>query len=124
MSRLIDGDALLESIRQSLAFRAGMPGAKRIFEIVEKSKPMDAEPVRHGRWEKRKEDALIHWGCSVCGIGFLDDKGLEKLHYCPHCGAKMDLPQQSNADRCVLCGEIVPEGRQVCKKCEWEVMGE
>lgn len=23
-----------------------------------------------------------------------------------------------NADRCVSCGEIVPEGRQVCPNCE------
>jgi hypothetical protein len=23
-----------------------------------------------------------------------------------------------NADRCVCCGEIIPEGRQVCPKCE------
>ena len=21
-------------------------------------------------------------------------------------------------DRCVMCGEIIPEGRQVCKQCE------
>lgn len=24
----------------------------------------------------------------------------------------------ANADRCVCCGEIVPEGRQVCPQCE------
>jgi RNA polymerase subunit RPABC4/transcription elongation factor Spt4 len=23
-----------------------------------------------------------------------------------------------NGERCVLCGEIIPEGRQVCPKCE------
>ena len=25
---------------------------------------------------------------------------------------------QSNCDRCVCCGEVVPEGRQVCPNCE------
>lgn len=25
-----------------------------------------------------------------------------------------------NEDRCVSCGEIVPEGRQVCQNCEME----
>lgn len=24
----------------------------------------------------------------------------------------------ANADRCICCGEIIPEGRQVCPRCE------
>lgn len=24
----------------------------------------------------------------------------------------------ANADRCICCGEIVPEGRQICPQCE------
>lgn len=31
---------------------------------------------------------------------------------------KKYIPQ--NADRCVVCGEIIPEGRQVCLKCQIE----
>lgn len=27
-----------------------------------------------------------------------------------------------NADRCVICGAIIPEGRHVCLKCESQVM--
>ena len=27
-------------------------------------------------------------------------------------------PLTSSADTCVCCGEIIPEGRQVCPKCE------
>lgn len=27
----------------------------------------------------------------------------------------------SGADRCVMCGEIVPEGRQICPRCEADV---
>ncbi len=23
-----------------------------------------------------------------------------------------------SSDHCIICGEIIPEGRQVCKKCE------
>ena len=26
-------------------------------------------------------------------------------------------------DRCIMCGEYVPEGRQVCKSCEERVIG-
>ena len=29
--------------------------------------------------------------------------------------------RHSNTDRCVICGEYVPEGRMVCIKCENEV---
>jgi hypothetical protein len=28
----------------------------------------------------------------------------------------------SNVDRCVMCGEIVPEGTQVCKTCIKKIM--
>ena len=40
----------------------------------------------------------------------------------PSCG--MDKPYSKqmtiadNADRCVCCGDVIPEGRQVCPKCE------
>ena len=27
-----------------------------------------------------------------------------------------------DADRCVCCGEIVPEGRMICRRCEREEM--
>ena len=27
----------------------------------------------------------------------------------------------ADVDRCVCCGEIVPEGRQVCPQCEFEL---
>ena len=26
-------------------------------------------------------------------------------------------------NRCVCCGAIIPEGRQVCPKCEWFIKG-
>lgn len=29
-----------------------------------------------------------------------------------------------NADKCVHCGEVIPEGRMSCPKCESEVEGE
>lgn len=45
----------------------------------------------------------------------------------PSCG--MDKPYSKqmaiadNADRCVCCGDVIPEGRQVCPKCERGVGG-
>lgn len=69
-------------------------------------------------------------------------KKMNYMMYCPFCGEKMDgeviksmkragdsaekaaeslknvIDAFENADRCVCCGEIVPEGRQVCPGCE------
>lgn len=35
---------------------------------------------------------------------------------CYHCGQKLDW--NTNDNTCICCGEIIPEGRQVCPKCE------
>ena len=40
----------------------------------------------------------------------------EELPYCLACGQKLDWNASNNT--CVCCGEIIPEGRQVCPKCE------
>lgn len=87
MSDLIDRDAYCEFVCMHDKNDCKQDKSRcSLFEIP----AVDAEPVRHGMWVKCKEDALVHWDCSECGIGFLDDAGLEKLKYCPNCGAKMD----------------------------------
>ena len=50
---------------------------------------IEAEPVRHGRWETNSDrpDTLI---CSVCKCGF-DMWKHDSHNYCPNCGARMDL---------------------------------
>lgn len=60
---------------------------------------IEAEPVRHGRWETDRED--IEWGnslkrkhCTNCGSRPHFDKEKREFvltNYCPACGAKMDL---------------------------------
>lgn len=55
-----------------------------------KSRPtIDAEPVRHGRWERNPNTES--WFreivfCSECGR----DNGARESDYCPNCGTKMD----------------------------------
>ena len=48
---------------------------------------IEAEPVRHGRWETNSDrpDSLI---CSICKCGF-DMWKHDPHNYCPSCGAKM-----------------------------------
>ena len=71
---------------------------EKILDVVETFSPVDAEPVRHGEWKRDGEvynDAT--WTCSVCGepwtllYGTPEENG---MHYCPNCGAKMDLEDE------------------------------
>ena len=50
---------------------------------------IEAEPVRHGRWEFKHPNG---WACSECGEWglMIDNRGICKSNYCPNCGAKMD----------------------------------
>lgn len=49
---------------------------------------VDAEPVRHGKWEFREDDVTWWWMCSECGSA-----EILPTNYCPNCGAKMDLEE-------------------------------
>ena len=61
-------------------------------EIVEYAPTVEAEPVKHGRWELIEyqcapldtDQALV---CSACGY---DHQYQEHFVRCPNCGAKMD----------------------------------
>ncbi len=56
----------------------------------------DVEPVRHGRWMHEETEGGFHiWSCSRCGRGMNGNpKGTDL--YCYHCGAKMDLEDETN----------------------------
>lgn len=67
---------------------------KSLFDLPR----VDAEPVRHARWEKNKDDLywgnhFIHRHCSLCG-GEAHINRFGTAHilsaFCPNCGAKMD----------------------------------
>ena len=61
-------------------------------DVVRAAPTVDAEPVRHGRWETKVCITKSDWGvidhreevCSECGKGQI---GISK--FCPNCGAKM-----------------------------------
>ena len=92
--RMIDANALC-AILEAKADMALVPEYKHAFLNVQATvnamPTIDAEPVRHGRWIRRKschtqtgfvdkcsvcQNMLVHLGC--------------KANYCPNCGAKMD----------------------------------
>ena len=64
-------------------------GIRYALQVAADMQPVEAEPVRHGRWDYRHEDDWCY--CSVCGT---DAEGSDgeclETKYCPNCGARMD----------------------------------
>ena len=62
----------------------------------------DVQEVKHGKWLviENDEDELWegggHYECTACGYGFSFGGFFEMntLPYCPHCGAKMEVPDE------------------------------
>lgn len=79
--RLIDADALILAAQQDGAY--GYVSAEEIANAP----TIDAEPVRHGKWE-RNSARISGWvKCSECGNM---EPPLCASSFCEHCGAKMD----------------------------------
>lgn len=64
--------------------------------IIAEMPAADVVPVVHGRWEYNAQ--TIHtqslMRCSICGWWTLDPSVDGAYHYCPNCGAKMDLEEE------------------------------
>ena len=85
--RLIDADALMRRLCVQCDVESHEatcdPDECFVYNVIVYDAPtIDAEPVRHGRWEKRDGKT---W-CSLCGAS---NKAYEPP-YCPHCGNPMD----------------------------------
>lgn len=97
MTRLIDADALIESMHEH-------PFVQHSLKALTGRMPtVDAVPVRHGRWtadESTYTDGEAQ--CSICKTTYyMDDlywvgeKAQSELpNYCPHCGARMDAEKE------------------------------
>ena len=65
------------------------------YEVVQMAPAVDAEPVRHGRWERIMEfncnpyESEIEEKCSICGRCVQRYGAQPQDNYCPYCGAKM-----------------------------------
>ena len=88
--RLIDADALMTELNDTkYAWQTydEVEGALRNIPTIE------AEPVRHGRWDKRGQEIY----CSECGeeSGYTWAGASRYSDYCLNCGAKMDGGQNN-----------------------------
>ena len=80
--RLIDANALVKKIHE-MPFYTWKDFENTLFEVLS-APTIDADPVRHGKWEFIDEPTIKAYKCSECG-------GYHwKYNYCPDCGAKMD----------------------------------
>ena len=95
--RLIDADALIDAIKNSIdedreiylddniskSIRVGMRSVINIIKVQD-----TVDPVKHGHWIF-VEDMVSYIKCSECGddICWVNTK---RPKYCPSCGAKMD----------------------------------
>ena len=92
MARLIDADRLL---RDPYFQEDRWPESHLIRMAVGEQRTVDAVPVVHGRWEFSHTTTVEKYDvvkCSNCGHeAFAIAIYVKDGHYCPNCGAKMDL---------------------------------
>lgn len=86
-----------EQVRQIFDYEVAQ-GATDLFDAfdsaIENATTVDAAPVVHDEWDVIEDDycGMIALKCSECNeeFWFEDEVSLERYHYCPNCGAKMD----------------------------------
>lgn len=102
--RLIDADKLIEKLEELADsyfdincsdFTIGVrnlcrqQGVDAAIEVVKKQELIDT--VKHGKWIER--ESII--SCSVCMMDWDKNSNCyEIFHYCPNCGAKMDMGEE------------------------------
>lgn len=73
--------------------------SSKVAQAVADMKPVDAQPVKHGRWIKHRiydPKSILHGAvkdttCSVCG-----KSTPYNTEYCQNCGARMDLKEDKD----------------------------
>lgn len=105
MARLINADALMKFLiridhyDKEHGSEDFVLGIETVLEYAEHLPAVDAVPVVHGCWHRvSKYDPEANVQCSKCLMTFDYIDGICYLvadaklpHYCPNCGAKMDL---------------------------------
>ena len=97
-----DGEAALDSqlrpriYKSREQFEKSFPAFREgAAELIEYAPTIDAVPVVRCKWVCTDESAGVY-NCSACDGDFLILDGTpaeNDIHYCPNCGAKMDLEE-------------------------------
>lgn len=91
MAEYIDRSQLIQRIKQEPT--DGMY-TEEILSAIDEIEAADVAEVRHGKWyynEMHSDLGYRAYACSLCKKEICIDEEDDKLNYCPHCGAKMDL---------------------------------
>ena len=84
---LIRRAAMFDAMREE-EFQTFVP-LDEIDAVIDKIPAVDAEPVRHAKWDPTNDDNKKR--CSRCDIIHLIAQYPHgQANYCPNCGAKMD----------------------------------
>ena len=62
-----------------------------VLDSIDEQPIIEAEPVRHGRWENITGGMIILGDCSECKVR----QPVIETNYCKNCGAKMDLEDEA-----------------------------
>ena len=103
MSDLISRDGVLKEIRQQKSYAGTM--SQQVYStgfivslsilegVISEIPAVDAAPVRHGRWIKKKRKTYPDgYVCSECDDYIYETwADYTDFNFCPNCGAKMDL---------------------------------
>lgn len=96
MSDYISREAAMEIVKRTSGDYAAA------FSEIRKLPAADVEPVRHGEWLRTDDDwsSLVTIQCSACGGEWCfevdEDVQLLGYNYCPGCGCKMDLEDETD----------------------------
>ena len=64
---------------------------KMISKWVQEAPAVDAEPVRHGRWEWLGPNSMVSGCmCGTCSVCKVRSKYIVNVGICPNCGAMMN----------------------------------
>jgi RNA polymerase-binding transcription factor DksA len=86
----------------------------------EKGAKMKKFQYRHKRYKvqarRKDEQNWTEWTI----VDNYDDavKHAKRAEEAGYCARIIDKEQEMNQETCVSCGEVIPEGRQVCPNCE------
>lgn len=83
--RLIDAGELIGYLHE----KTFIDGDDRsmVYKAIEEQPTIEAEPVKHGRWERRMTKI---YACSEC-TNEVTDRQRKNYSFCPYCGSKQDL---------------------------------
>ena len=89
--RLINADTLIYKLETFMRW----DNAGFVQKCIDEAPTIEAEPVKHGRWEVWSRPGDEETGnCSVCKTTYSTEElfmgGTEFPKYCPECGARMD----------------------------------